>query len=139
MAQGLAAVQVRPARLDRAARLAYGDAKHRAKVGGIASIDETLRGAEFFEVVHQGAVVARWALRVDRTAAGREGVIVAAVGGMRGIDLTRSFLPIIERQLDGVDVVKIETPRKGLVAKLLAQGYKVEGYVLRKQVQHGPR
>lgn len=124
--------------LDDAALRAYARAR-RAKSdtsGGLVSIEETLRGCELFDVVSEGVTVARYALRVTHNAGGIEGKIVAAVGNMRGVDLTREMLPVIERQLNGVDAVKVETRRRALVGKLIAQGYRVEGYILRKHIEH---
>lgn len=103
--------------------------------GGLRSLDDVLRGAELFDVVDGERVVLRYALRVDSHALGREGVIVAAAGGLRGFNLSDAFLPAIERQFAGARAVKVTTRRKGLAAKLIAKGYRIEGFILRKPLE----
>lgn len=101
--------------------------------GGLCSLDEHLQRAQFFEVLHAGAVVARYALAIDGHAHGVEAVIVGAVGGLPGFDLTASVLPHIEAQVKGVRAVKVETRRRALVKKLMQRGYVIDAYVLRKR------
>ncbi len=129
-------LNVRRGTLDDAALAAYREVIEpgRDTSGGLAGVDDVLRDAELFEVVDGiGQIVARYALRVDRFANGAEGVIVAAVGGRRGISLANAFIPVIERQFAGCTSVKVETRRRGLVARLAGMGYRVDGFILRKR------
>lgn len=91
---------IRAGLLDDAARAAYAAAYRpdRETGGGLGSMDAAMRGAELFEVVVAGAVVARYALRMDQHDNGREIVVVAATGSLPGVDLVASVLPNIERQ-----------------------------------------
>lgn len=125
---------IRPVgRLDDDARAAYARAMRHDTNGGLRALAEVLAGADLFEVVDEsGAVVLRYALRVDKHAEGAEGVIVAAVGKLPGADLCELFVPVIERQLSGAAAVKVTTRRMGLVEKLRAKGYQLEGFILRK-------
>lgn len=74
-------------------------------------------------------------LRVDHTAAGSEGVIVAAAGGEPGVDLTRDVLPAVEQLFSGVRAIRIHTARPGLMKKLARQGYQGAEVVLTKVIQ----
>jgi hypothetical protein len=122
--------------LDDAALAAYARAYRHDTSGGLASLEEILTGAEFFEVVHAGLVVLRYALRVEHKANGSEGVIVAASGAMRGVDLTAAMLPAVEHQFTAVRSIRCDTARPGLVGKMAAHGYAVESYRLRKRFEH---
>lgn len=103
--------------------------------GGLQTAGEQLHGASVFEVMIDGASVGYYALRINRYSGGSEGVIVAAVGGADGVDLTATVLPIIEKhQLRDCNAVKIETARRVLAGKLLAQGYKGH-WVMRKTLR----
>lgn len=125
---------IRPAgRLDDDARAAYARAMRHDTNGGLRALAEVLAGAELFEVVDEsGAVVLRYALRVDKHAEGAEGVIVAAVGKLPGVDLCELFVPVIEAQLQGAAAVKVTTRRMGLAKKLMDKGYEFGGLILRK-------
>ena len=58
-----------------------------------------------------------------------------AAGGAPGVDLTKAIVPVIERQAAGALQVAITTRRRGLVKKLVKQGYVVSGVTLRKRLQ----
>jgi hypothetical protein len=64
-------------------------------------------------------------MRVEDQARGREGVVLAAAGGLKGHDLTRALLPQLERLFASVGCasVRIQTARRGLMRKLAALGY----------------
>ena len=89
-------------------------------------------GAALF-YVHEGEkLIGCYVLRVDRTHAGPEGVIVAAGGDACGVDLVAALLPTIEKQFNGVRGVRIHTSRSGMAKKLGAAGYKLKELVFAK-------
>lgn len=125
--------------LDEAARAAYA-AAYSARcdtAGGLGSMDAGMLGAQLFEVVVSGAVVARYALRLDQHTNGVEMVVVAAAGGASGLDLTASIVPTIERQGQGAgaDRVTLRTRRPGLVKKLKKQGWVLDAYCMGKPIK----
>ncbi len=124
---------IRPGALDDAARADYAKALRFDTSGGLASLDGLLAGAELFDVLDGDRLVLRYALRVVEFSHGSQGEIVAAVGRCPGLRLVDAFLPVIERQLAGVDAVKVTTKRKGLAAKLMQHGYQLDGFILRKK------
>jgi len=121
---------------DDAARAAFERVLRHDTSGGLASLDERLRGAVLFDVRDADATVLRFALRVDHHAHGSEGRIVIAAGELRGVDLTAQILPAIEKLFIDVRSVACLTARKGLAAKMVRQGYAIEGYLLRKRLEH---
>lgn len=127
-------LNLRPGALDDAARADYARAQRFDTSGGLASLDEVLAGAELFDVCDGERVVLRYALRVTERANGRQGEIVAAVGGCPGLRLVDAFLPVIERQLAGVRRVKVTTARPKLAKRLLQHGYQLRGFILDKMV-----
>lgn len=90
--------------------------------------------AQAFRIDIDGQLVCAVLLRIE----GREGVIVAAGGDGKGVNLTETMLPAIERLFQGVDTVRIHTARPGLAKVLAAQhGYQLQELVLSKKVNHG--
>ena len=107
--------------------------------GGLVTVESCAEeGAVLFEIVADGARVALYALAVNRWAHGNEGVVCYAAGGKAGVSLTRGVLPLIEKQFVDCRAVKIETKRKALVHQLAKQGYRLDGFIMRKTlgVQH---
>lgn len=133
-AQGLAAIV--PGRLDAEARAAYARAfdARTDTTGGLGSLEAALDGADLFEVVVAGATVARYALKALQRANGREVFVVAAAGGVPGVDLVASVLPYIEHQCADADRITVNTRRRGLVKKLAREGWTIDSYVLRKKL-----
>ncbi|WP_426078871.1 hypothetical protein [Janthinobacterium sp. PSPC3-1] len=123
--------------LDDAARAAYAAAYRpdRETAGGLGSMDEAMRGAQLFEVVVAGAVVVRYALRQDHYENGSEIVIVAAAGGLPGVDLVASLVPTIERQGAIADRMTMRTRRPGLVRKMKKQGWVLDAYCMGKTIK----
>ena len=123
--------------LDDAARAAYAAAYRpdRETAGGLGSMDEAMRGAQLFEVVVAGVVVARYALRQDHYENGSEIVIVAAAGGLPGVDLVASLVPTIERQGAIADRMTMRTRRPGLVRKMKKQGWVLDAYCMGKTIK----
>ena len=128
---------IREGVLDDAARAAYATAYRpdRETAGGLGSMDEAMRGAQLFEVVVAGVVVARYALRQDHYENGSEIVIVAAAGGLPGVDLVASLVPTIERQGAIADRMTMRTRRPGLVRKMKKQGWVLDAYCMGKKIK----
>ena len=128
---------IREGVLDDAARAAYATAYRpdRETAGGLGSMDEAMRGAQLFEVVVAGVVVARYALRQDHYENGSEIVIVAAAGGLPGVDLVASLVPTIERQGAIADRMTMRTRRPGLVRKMKKQGWVLDAYCMGKTIK----
>ena len=128
---------IREGVLDDAARAAYAAAYRpdRETAGGLGSMDEAMRGAQLFEVVVAGAVVVRYALRQDHYENGSEIVIVAAAGGLPGVDLVASLVPTIERQGAIADRMTMRTRRPGLVRKMKKQGWVLDAYCMGKTIK----
>lgn len=105
--------------------------------GGLVSGRELLDSAQCFEVIDEtGRRVAGYALQLVEHDLGREAVVVAAVGGAPGVCLVSSVMPGIEIQARnaGCRQVSMVTRRRGLVAKLKAQGFEFGGFVMRKKL-----
>ena len=128
---------IREGALDDAARAAYAAAYRpdRRTGGGLGSMDAAMCNAQLFEVVYCGAVVGRYALRTVDHANGREIVVVAAAGGLPGVDLVASVLPNIEKQGAGADRMTLRTRRPGLVRKLKKQGWVLDAYCMGKKIK----
>ena len=128
---------IRPGVLDDAARAAYAAAytASRDTSGGLGSMDAGLSGASLFDVVLAGEIVCRYALSIEQHENGAELVIVAAAGGVRGVDLVASVLPHIETQGPGAKRVTLTTRRRGLVRKLLKQGWVLDAYSMGKNLR----
>lgn len=90
------------------------------------------RGAHLFEVTAESGRVGFYVLRVDITATGAEGVLVAAAGSLASEDLTETLLTHIEGQFSGCRSMRIHTARPGLARKLARRGYSAGEIVLRK-------
>lgn len=127
---------VRPGCLDEEARQAYAKAfdTRRDTTGGLGSMDAALDGAQLFEVVLAGQVVARYALKFAQRVNGSEVYVVAAAGGMPGTCMVQAMEPYIAKQCQGADRLTINTKRRGLVKKMLRQGWTLDAYVMRKKL-----
>jgi hypothetical protein len=127
---------IEPGQLDDAARAAYAKAfdARRDTTGGLGDMVACLTRAQLFDVKLGDQVVGRYALhQVDR-AKGVEVFIVGAAGRLPGGDLVDLVEPFIVRQCATADRLAINTRRKGLVKKLLRQGWTLDSYVLRKKL-----
>lgn len=60
---------------------------------------------------------------------------IAAAKGAGDTDWTATLLPIIEAQAKGCASVAFQTRRRGLVRRAEKQGYKVAGWILKKELQ----
>jgi hypothetical protein len=103
--------------------------------GGLLSVAELLAAASCFEVIAEnGSRVGAYAVQVVDHDNGREAVVIAAAGRLPGADLTASILPVLAEQARGAGcaALTIYTRRRGLLAKLRAQGFGLGGYIMRK-------
>lgn len=91
-------------------------------------------GGQVFYVRHQGATVGAFLLRVDMTATGGEGVIVAAAAKLDGVDMIASCLPAIESKFQGCRRIRYHTETPALARKLGAWGYTAREIVCMKEV-----
>lgn len=125
-----------PGQLDDAARAAYAKAfdARRDTTGGLGDMDQCLGRAELFDVKLGGRTVARYALHQVERAKGVEVFIVGAAGSLPGVDLVETMAPYIAQQCARADRLTINTRRRGLVKKLLRQGWTLDSYVVRKKL-----
>lgn len=107
------------------------DAMRYDTTDGSCSIEDLCAGSECFLVESDCGPVGAYALKI----CGPVVWLMAAGGKVRGIDLTAAIVPAIERQAAGADQVAITTKRRGLVKKLLRQGYLITGVTLRKKLK----
>lgn len=106
-------------------------------VENIAAQVKTERAALFW--VHaDGAELGAFVLRVDTPPSGAEGVVVAAAGELRGVDLTAFLLPTIEAMFKGCKRVRVHTRRQGMAAKLARLGFGIQEAVYTKELHHEP-
>lgn len=91
--------------------------------------------ARLFYASNDGGPVLAFVLRVDTTANGAEGVIVAAGGDAPGIDLTASCLPAIESLFLNCERIRYHTHNPALARKLARVGYAAREIVCFKEVR----
>lgn len=127
-----------PGCLDDAARIAYAKAfdARTDTTSGLVDMESCLGRGQLFEVKVEGRIVARYALQFVSCDNGGEVWVTAAAGGLPGVDLVQSLTPHIARQAAdaGARAVSVSTKRRGLVKKLQRAGWKLEAYVLRKEL-----
>jgi hypothetical protein len=78
-----------------------------------------------------GGIVGAFVLRVD----GREGVILAAAGGLDGVALIPALLEHIESRFIGCDCVRFHTARPGMAQVMGRLGYEGQEVVMRKDLK----
>jgi hypothetical protein len=130
-------LSIEPGQLDDAARAAYAKAfdARRDTTGGLGDMVACLSRARLFDVKLGDQVVARYALQQVDRAKGVEVFVVGAAGALPGVDLVAVVEPFIVRQCETADRLAINTRRKGLVKKLLRQGWTLDSYVMRKKLR----
>lgn len=128
---------IEPGQLDDAARAAYAKAfdARRDTTGGLGDMVACLSRAQLFDVKLGDQVVARYALQQVDRAKGVEVFVVGAAGSVPGVDLIQVVEPYIAQQCAQADRLAINTRRKGLVKKLLRQGWTLDSYVMRKKLR----
>lgn len=104
---------------------------------GAATMAELCRDTLAFSVDADGERLAAYAIKVVNHENERVAWVMAAGGGMRGVDLTATVLPAIEYQAQQLNAgqIAITTRRRGLIHKLSAMGYTVAGITLRKNIK----
>ena len=128
--------QIRPGVLDDAARAAYASAftARCDTSGGLGDMETCLETAMLFDIVMDGRIVGRYALKKLQRAHGFEVFVVAAAGRVPGADLIASIEPFVARQCADADRLTVTTKRRGLVKKLMAKGWTLDSFVLRKNL-----
>lgn len=115
---------------DEAAQVLAAAVSH-VSVGEIAA--QVKAGAVLFRVMDTGDTVGFYVLRVDHTADGAEGVLVAA-GGRADFDITGELLRHVAGQFTGCQWLRVHTSRPGMVKKLAGQGFEGLEMVMRKKL-----
>jgi hypothetical protein len=103
--------------------------------GGTATVEEMAGGQAVFEVRQAGELVAAFALGVQDCADGRL-LRCGAAGALPGHDVLPLIVDTAEAEARRVGAVATlcETARPGMVRRLKARGYRVAGFILRKDV-----
>jgi hypothetical protein len=102
----------------------------------LADLQEQVeQGAALFHVFCDARLVGAFILRIDESASGSEGVIVAGAGRLPGFDFIVDLVPHIEKLFRNVNSIRIHTARPGLIKKLAKAGYEASEMVLRKAVE----
>lgn len=92
-------------------------------------VREMALAGECFEL-EGGLASAIYVLRV------RNGIAwVDALKGAGDVDLVQLLDEVICAQAEGLEAIALQTKRPGLVRKLKRHGYRVTGWVLRKELQ----
>jgi len=103
---------------------------------GGADVAELAAGEAVFELVADGRVVGAFTLGVQQYSDGRL-IRCGAAGGEPGHDLTAAMVEFAEREARGrigARALVCETKRRGLVRRLERQGFRVAGFILRKDL-----
>lgn len=93
--------------------------------------------AKLFQVLDGEKVVGAFILRVDKTATGDEGVIVAGAGQCDGVDMLKTCMPAIESMFIGCSRIRYHTEKPALARKLSGMGYSGGEIVCIKELNHG--
>ncbi|WP_427773631.1 hypothetical protein [Comamonas thiooxydans] len=81
------------------------------------------QGTKLYRVMHESACVGAFLLRVDSTAKGPQGVIVAAAAELDGVDMVQTCLPAIEARFCGVRSIRFHTAKPAVARKMARMGY----------------
>lgn len=102
----------------------------------IADIREqvTSGAARLFNIRAGAEIVGAFVLRVDTTARGPQGVIVAAAAKVQGVDMIASCLPAIESMFKGCTSIRYHTTRAALARRLAGMGYRAAEIVSIKEL-----
>lgn len=93
--------------------------------------------AHLFQVMDGEKIVGAFILRIDKTATGCEGVIVAGAGQCDGVDMLKTCMPAIEKIFIGCERIRYHTEKPALARKLSSMGYSGGEIVCIKEVNHG--
>lgn len=90
--------------------------------------------ASLFHIHQGGAVVGAFVLRIDTTAKGPQGVIVAAAAKLQGVDMLSTCLPSIEGMFKGCHSIRYHTNRAALARRMNLLGYRAAEIVSIKEI-----
>jgi hypothetical protein len=95
-----------------------------------AHLRESMRASQCYlaDAGHGGKAI--YALQVHNGVA-----LIASLKGYGSVPWVEVLAPIIENQVQGCRAVALQTARRGLVRKMEKQGYKITGYIMRKELQ----
>lgn len=94
-----------------------------------ASLIDTAHGGECFAATSDTGGQAVYVVRVENGVAW-----VDACQGTGATDWSATLLTIIEKQAHGLKAVGFQTARPGLVRKAKKQGYRVAGWIMKKEL-----
>jgi len=103
---------------------------------GTGTVAELAAGEAVFELVADGRVVGAFTLGVQQYSDGRV-IRCGAAGGEGGHDLLSAMVDFAEgeaRGRVGARALVCETSRRGLVRRLERRGFRVAGFILRKDM-----
>ena len=93
-----------------------------------------LHGAKLYRIMHEGECVGAYLLRVDSTARGQQGVIVAAAAELRGVDMIQTCMPAIEASFCGVSSIRFHTAKPAVARKMARMGYGPQELICVKEI-----
>lgn len=104
--------------------------------GGLATVQDLCRNAQAMRVEYEGQTVGAYAVEPVEFDRGVMLWIVAAGANVDGVDMTETLTKVIETQARkiGASRVGLITKRPGLIKKLKAMGYTVNGVSLGKKL-----
>lgn len=95
------------------------------------SLHQSAQRGHCFSVNHASGAQAVYIIAVENGQAW----VTACRGEGGAVDFTKTLLPAIEHQAQGLAAVAFQTARPGLVRKAQAMGYQVTGWILKKDLQ----
>lgn len=101
---------------------------------GLDDLAGLLSQGPCFRVDGPAGMLGAYGLRIEHWPGGVVGWVIAGAGRVPGQIAARDFLPVVERQLAGCDLVAVQTRRLGLIRRLEAAGYHVAGHTLVKRL-----
>lgn len=93
--------------------------------------------AQLFYVWAGGELCGAFVLRIDSDGTIDEGVICAAAGELKGIDLMATILPVIEDKFKGCSAIRFHTSFPAVAKKMAWHGYAADEIVSRKVIHYG--
>lgn len=91
-------------------------------------------GAKLYRVMHGLECVGAYLLRVDQTASGPQGVIVAAAAELDGVDMIQTCMPAIEARFCGVRSIRFHTAKPAVARKMARMGYGPQELICVKEI-----
>ncbi|MEG0923297.1 MAG: hypothetical protein RSG22_18050 [Comamonas sp.] len=91
-------------------------------------------GAKLYRVMYEGECVGAYLLRVDSTARGPQGVIVAAAAELAGVDMIQTCMPAIEARFCGVKSIRFHTAKPAVARKMARMGYGPQELICVKEI-----